>query len=209
MGYDHGFKCMLVSYAYISPHCVFVKGAETIEQYLDETLFLKTLYKQFQLNYPKFYKMDDLCKLAFLSSELVLQYSNLQAETIQETSLVFANVTSSAHADLQHQQNIEKDSASPAVFVYTLPNIALGEVAIKHKITAENIFYIQDAFSAEALCYYAMLTEGEYVLVNWVEFGENEQESLAFLLKKNEEKLEETTKEITTIYNKLHGKFNN
>ena len=37
---------------------------------------------------------------------------------------------------------------SPSVFVYTLPNIVIGEIAIRHKIYGESSFYITEKFSA-------------------------------------------------------------
>ena len=37
--------------------------------------FLLSAYKNFTIEYPKFYKMDMLCKLGFLASELLLSAS--------------------------------------------------------------------------------------------------------------------------------------
>ena len=36
------------------------------------TTFAKAAYKNFEIEYPKFFKMDNLSKLAFLGSEMVL-----------------------------------------------------------------------------------------------------------------------------------------
>jgi hypothetical protein len=35
--------------------------------------FAKEAYKSLELNYPKFHKMDNLSKLAFLASEMILK----------------------------------------------------------------------------------------------------------------------------------------
>ena len=45
---------------------------------------LKDIYKTLGLKYPKFYKMDSLCKLAYLSSEVLFQDLNLDESTYLE-----------------------------------------------------------------------------------------------------------------------------
>ncbi len=44
--------------------------------------FLKAIYKHFGLKYPKFYKMDEISKLGFLASEIVLASNNFDIEMI-------------------------------------------------------------------------------------------------------------------------------
>ena len=48
-------------------------------------------------------------------------------------------------------QNKESYYPSPAVFVYTLPNICIGEISIKYKLYSENSFFIFDSLNAEYL----------------------------------------------------------
>ena len=46
--------------------------------------------------------------------------------------------------DIRHQQIIDSEgdsSASPAVFVYTLPNVVAAEISIRHHIKGENIWF--------------------------------------------------------------------
>ena len=55
------------------------------------------------------------------------------------------NHSSSIVADRQFLSTIndvENFFPSPSVFVYTLPNIAAGEIAIRHHVTGETSFYI-------------------------------------------------------------------
>ena len=65
--------------------------------------------------------MDNLCKLAFLSAEIVLNDSDILKEE-RNVALVFSNNASSLDTDRKHQEAInDKDNyyPSPAVFVYT------------------------------------------------------------------------------------------
>jgi len=131
--------------------------------------FAKKAYQDLDLAYPKFFKMDKLSKLAFLAaSRLLTPESN--------TALVFANRSSSLDTDLAYQQTIRDKAAwypSPAVFVYTLPNICLGEISIKYKLYSENSFFVFENFPAAFFPAYAGLListgKAEEVLCGWVE----------------------------------------
>jgi hypothetical protein len=106
--------------------------------------FSKKAIQKFEISYPKFFKMDNLSKLAFLGAELLLK-SELDAATENNTALVFSNKSSSLDTDVKHQNSIsdkENYYPSPAVFVYTLPNICLGEISIRHQLKSENSFFI-------------------------------------------------------------------
>src|SRR5690554_7391213 len=101
--------------------------------------------------------MDNLSKLAFLAADVLLKNENLNEEE-NNIALIFSNRASSLDTDRKHQAAIENDAAyfpSPAVFVYTLPNICLGEISIKHRLYSENSFFIFAKFNAEYLHQYA------------------------------------------------------
>ena len=103
---------------------------------------LTEIYKQFIGNYPKFYKMDMLSRLAFVASELLIQQepANVVGE---ESAIVFFNATTSIDSDRKHIETIrETGIASPSIFLYTLPNIMLGEIAIKHQYQGETSLYL-------------------------------------------------------------------
>src|SRR5699024_8541206 len=145
--------------------------------------FIKKAYKFFETKYPKFFKMDNLSKLAFLTADILLKQENLNEEE-NDIALVFSNRASSLDTDRKHQESIENEEEyypSPAVFVYTLPNICLGEISIKHKLYSENSFFIFAQFHPEYLFEYAdfLLQTGkaEKVLCGWVDFDEEDYES--------------------------------
>ena len=95
-------------------------------------------YKQLIGNYPKFYKMDKLSQAAFVASEMILRDS-----PEKPTAIILFNRSSSIISDRKHLATLEKNGIpSPSVFLYTLPNIMLGEMAIRHQIHGETSLYI-------------------------------------------------------------------
>lgn len=104
---------------------------------------LTEIYRQKMGSYPKFFKMDTFSRLVLLASELLLQGE----EAVEDTAVVLFNASSSIVADRNHLGciwNGEEFLPSPSAFIYTLPNIATGEVAIKHGFKAETTLYILD-----------------------------------------------------------------
>lgn len=157
--------------------------------------FAKKAYQHVGLAYPKFFKMDKLSKLAFLASGLLLTEES-------NTALVFANRSSSLDTDLVYQRSIEDKEAyypSPAVFVYTLPNICLGEISIKYKLYSENSFFVFENFPAAFFPVYAdaLIRTGkaDNVLCGWVEMLEEDYRAFVYqigsegLMEHNEENL--------------------
>jgi hypothetical protein len=113
--------------------------------------FLLSAYQHFQLNYPKFYKMDNLSKLGWLASEVLLKDSYQKDEfQPEEVGLVLANRNSSLDNDIKYFESA-KEIASPSLFVYTLPNIVIGEICIRNNFKGEHGFYVQDEFDADFL----------------------------------------------------------
>jgi 3-oxoacyl-[acyl-carrier-protein] synthase-1 len=107
---------------------------------------LKELYKNHIGDYAKFYKMDTLSRLALVATELVLQREN-EAERAEVHDIILFNRTSSIVADRNHLATIESSDSfypSPSIFLYTLPNIATGEIAIKSGYRGETSLYIVD-----------------------------------------------------------------
>lgn len=104
---------------------------------------LTSLYKQMIGNYPKFYKMDGLCRLGFVASEILLNAE--KGETDKERAIIFFNHSSSIASDRTYKESInDKDNyfPSPSIFVYTLPNIVTGEIAIRNHFHGETSFFI-------------------------------------------------------------------
>ncbi len=104
-------------------------------------LFIREAYKKFAEPNMKFYKMDQMCKLGYMAAELLFNASPVTNG--RKVAVVLSNSNSSFESDMKHTELIGGEAtASPAIFVYTLPNIVAGEICIRHKIKGENTFML-------------------------------------------------------------------
>ncbi|MBR5899372.1 MAG: 3-oxoacyl-ACP synthase [Muribaculaceae bacterium] len=104
---------------------------------------LKELYAKFIGSYPKFHKMDLLCQLGFAAIQIL--HSAANGNIPENSSVILFNRSSSITTDIEYLKTISDEEnyfPSPALFVYTLPNIVLSEVAIKNQIKGETAFYL-------------------------------------------------------------------
>lgn len=145
---------------------------------IDSTTNLTETYKQLIGDYPKFYKMDKLCQLGLIGVEsLFLKMKEKQPDwhwDSEKTAIVLANQSASIKNDTEYQATIKDKSnyfPSPALFVYTLPNIVTGEIAIRYKILGETICYIQTNSTIWNKNKRMLLTNyrAEQVIIGWVE----------------------------------------
>lgn len=106
---------------------------------------LTTLYKSKVGDYPKFYKMDPLCKLGFLASEMLLNGLDSADDVAESRAVVLFCKHGSMAADRAYLETISNEEdyfPSPAVFVYTLANIVTGEIAIRNRYYGETSCFI-------------------------------------------------------------------
>lgn len=149
----------------ITPQKLEVNGEQIFQS--DEksaAAFFKDLYLKLNINYPKFYKMDEISKLFFLGVEQLLKSGNWSSENGNATAILTGTTDGCLESDKKHLANITEAPnlpASPATFVYTLPNIMLGEVCIRHGITGENTCMVMEYGNYAILNQYAnmLLTE--------------------------------------------------
>lgn len=151
--------------------------------------FIREAYKILGEGNMKFYKMDDLCKLGYIACHHLL---NGLSYLPTEAGIVLANSSSSLHSDLKHQELIDQggdSAASPAVFVYTLPNVVAGEICIRYKIQGENTFFVKeecDWHELEAYARIAMQRERlKLCIVGWCELVNDEYLGEFRLLRSN------------------------
>lgn len=174
----------------------------------DLSALLLSIYQHYHFNYPKFYKMDNLSKLGWLAAEILLQdgfkKDNYQPE---EIGVILANSNSSLDNDLKYEDTI-KEFPSPAVFVYTLPNIVIGEICIRHKFKGEHAFFIQDSFNTEFIAQQASYLLDKDILraciCGWVEVLEQDYKACLFLVekKKGEPAVLFSAENMSGIFNK-------
>ena len=149
----------------------------TTENFLSFVDFFKNLYKKEKLGYPKFYKMDDLSKLGFLTTEILIKNTNRAMQYGKDRiAVVISNSSSSLDTDIHYFETIKDKNnffPSPSVFVYTLPNILIGEICIKNKIIGENAFLVSEKFDGKQLydCVSGIFSENkaDECICGWVE----------------------------------------
>ncbi|MEI9944619.1 MAG: hypothetical protein WDN26_10420 [Chitinophagaceae bacterium] len=173
----------------ISNHVVYKNEKPVFKnKAADLTAFLLSAYDQFEINYPKFYKMDNLSKLGWLATEVLLKDS-FRTDRYQagETGVVLANASASLDTDIKYYETA-KDIASPALFVYTLPNIVIGEICIRHHFKGENAFFITDQFDAGFIEQYVSNLINNNILqaciCGWVELLDDQYKTVLFLAEK-------------------------
>lgn len=131
------------SHIIISSDSITIDGVGLDTRYSGQEM-LKEIYHSRICNYPKFHKMDILCQLAFVATELLLQTEGMErfVENYDRAVLIFGK-SASIYADRQYQKTIcDRDTffPSPSVFVYTLPNIASGEIALRNHYHGETSY---------------------------------------------------------------------
>ena len=188
-------KTVIRSYCKIKNNAAWVNGNEIIitGDSTDLTSFLSALYRQIAMSYPKFFKMDNLCKLGMLVTELAIRNNaDFEKYSKERTAIVLSNNASSIETDRNHIKTIADKSQyfpSPAVFVYTLPNIVIGEIGIKYKLTGENAFFVSEAFDAGLLHnYVSILLENGHtdaVISGWVNVDGNAYDAFVYCVEKS------------------------
>jgi hypothetical protein len=157
--------------------------------------FIKSVYNHYRLDYPKFFKMDNLSKLGFISGELLLKGKDLSRYTNEDIGVVMANSSSSLDTDEKYHATIKKSSdyfPSPSLFVYTLPNIMIGELSIKYKFQGENAFFVFDDFDMDFICTYINnlmdTNKIQSCVAGWVDvYNDNYEAMLCFIEKENKD----------------------
>ena len=152
--------------------------------------FLFSTFEYFNLNYSKFYKMDSLSKLGWLASEILLAGENIIKDVKpRDIGIVLSNAKSSLDMDIKYLHSVQ-EFASPALFVYTLPNIVIGEVCISNDIKGENAFFIFEDFNAAFTEQYVSHLLDNNILqlciCGWVEFLRDNYKAVLFLAGKND-----------------------
>jgi hypothetical protein len=183
---------------YITADCSISKG---VVRKADKSLFenktvgiqdfLLSVYRHFKIDYPKFHKMDHLSKLGLLATEILLS-DNFTREKYrpENISVVFSNANASLDTDLNYWQSV-KNIPSPALFVYTLPNIVIGEICIRNNFKGENAFFVQECFDAAFMQFYVsnlMDKHGpELCICGWVDILGEEYNAVVYLVEKEKQ----------------------
>lgn len=148
--------------------------------------FLDKAYEFFGLNYPKFHKMDNLCKTGFLAVEFLLQNrvwkAGLQSE---EVGVIVSNSHSSLDTDIRYEESLAT-TPSPSLFVYTLPNVLIGELCIRHQVKGETACFVFDIFDASFQAGYVdtLFETGKIkaCISGWADYYDGKAESFFYVV---------------------------
>lgn len=167
----------------ITPQGVTLNG-QTVTTTQTGDAMLTECYRKCHADYPKYFKMDALCRLGFVASELLLQTQDEERFVPREDrAIVLASCHGCAETDRRYQATIQDADnyfPSPAVFVYTLPNIVTGEIAIRNKYLGEtSMFLFEDNSDEDALlgllqrlAFQDMTTTS--ALTGWIDYVDSE-----------------------------------
>jgi hypothetical protein len=174
---------------------------------IDLSAFLLSVYQHLQVTYPKFYKMDNLSKLGWLATEVLLKDTGIKQYSPKEVGVVLSNANASLDSDQKYMQSVA-DIPSPALFVYTLPNIMIGEICIRNNFKGEDAFFIFEKFDAAFIGQYVNELLNNNVLqtciCGWVDVLNEDYKAVLFLVEKTE-----TAKAIPFSSKNLQAIFDN
>lgn len=172
----------ILSYSRITDDFVSLNGDLILRRSASDELnnvarhWLSEIYSKIGMEYPKFFKMDLLCKAGTMAAELVMRSLNMVNDEVKENWAVLCfNAAGSLDDDRTYQQTIQTKEnffPSPAVFVYTLANIVSGEIAIRHHLRGESSCFVLEDFSAPviSLAFEDALDTADFGLGGWIEF---------------------------------------
>jgi hypothetical protein len=187
-------KAVITSFCSIREDRVIVNGNVELvpreNRSVDE--YVALLYRTHSIEYPKFFKMDSLCKLGVVTSELLLNMSDYKSRYGSNVGVVLSNASSSIGSDRRYVDTFKDKSdyfPSPALFVYTLPNVVIGELCIRHHLTGENAFFIEKDFEPDLLCNYVnnllKAATMECCITGWVDVSHDRCDSILFFVEKH------------------------
>lgn len=178
---------------YINPETIVVNGKALAHENKGSELLVE-LYRNHVGDYMKFFKMDALCRLGFVASELLLQQEGSPRFVPREDrAVILFNRCGSYQADCSYQATIQDPAnffPSPSAFVYTLPNIVTGEIALRNKYYGETSFMVLPDDEPEVIereirnAFLDPMTES--VLGGWLDCSDEEHfEARLYLYEKN------------------------
>ena len=178
----------------IVSHC-YVSGNLLVEQ-----------YRELGIQYPKFFKMDNLSKLGYLTASKLCLQNNIQ-QGGNHFALMLACRASSLDIDTDFQKtisDIDNYFPSPSLFVYTLPNIVLGEIAIAYKIKGETTMIVAENLQQANLQTQIELlfeqTDAKQLIGGWIDYSAEHKEAFMFLLESDTEGIDFTNNNLNKLY---------
>lgn len=156
---------------------------------------LTEVYRGYVKDYPKFFKMDEPAKLGFLAAELLLRAEGNRHDDSDDRAIVLFGRSGSIVSDRRFQASLDGEDGffpSPSVFVYTLPNIVTGEIALRNHYHGETAFYALDRHDSSVIRRVVEATFADCavnsMICGWVDYEDDQRFEASLELLTNETK---------------------
>ena len=101
------------------------------------TALLPEVFKKYLADGSRFFKMDLFSRLAYVGTGLLAK-DTLEDCAPEDRALLICTLNGSVLADRKHLSTFSEEYyPSPAIFINTLPNVVLGEIAVTHQVKGE------------------------------------------------------------------------
>lgn len=198
-------KITIETYCTIINNAVKVNGTEVFNQTHVDKDFLKELYQHLIVDYTKFYKMDNISKLGLLGVEILKKADPSLVHFKEDELGVFLQTEKGClESDVNHQARVEEKSPSPAIFVYTLSNIVIGEISIRNKWFGESALFIEKNADYGTMYQFAKMqlnmNKSQACIIGFID-SFNDRHELGFaVIKKNGKGQEFTEENLNKIF---------
>ncbi|MDR1860617.1 MAG: hypothetical protein LBR06_06840 [Bacteroidales bacterium] len=181
-----------MNYSYITPQKAGLNSDLLYREFGEDDKFTAALYRAMKVDYPKFFKMDNLSRLGFLASELLFSRMEPRFVPRDDIALLCFSRSASLDVDTRFLQTTAPDNyfPAPSLFVYTLANIVAGEITIRNKLMGESTAFVCREFDAGQILSATRAAFGNsgtvFVAVLWAEYFRERKEALMLLLNREE-----------------------
>ncbi len=158
----------------ITPDSVLLDGTPVPHESTGAAL-LTEIFKTCLADGSRFFKMDLFSRLAYVGAGLLAKDMLSDCEP-DDIALYFFTLNGSVLADRKHLSTFSDPGAfypSPAVFINTLPNVVLGEIAVRHTVKGETTLVMlprrDDGRMEEIVRVTAAATRPAALLYGWVD----------------------------------------
>ena len=169
------------------------------------------LYRNLGCNYPKFFKMDILCKWAWLGAEYLFSGNDDLYKGLDKNKIAVMLATSRGCIDVDKRYYDSIAMPSPSLFVYTLPNIMLGEISIRHGFKGEQLCMVNEQPDFDEM--YFNINEFlnhkgmDACLCGWADAAEGQYDVCLFWITKSGSGIECTPGVMQELYTHKHYKL--
>ncbi len=189
----------------VAMHTRYLNGAYTVNERslcapggLPMETGLRQAWETLETGTPLDQRTDPLSRLTLLATEPFFR-PGAPLHLVQRDAIgvVFMSRTGSLATDMAHEALLQADRpASPAVFVHTLPNVAIGSLSIRHGLHGAGVCLLNDRPCAEqfrAATGYLAREQGIcWVICGWADtFADHAEATFLLLRIKDAEPIDE------------------